>query len=389
MQSNQSRGPRETARFHAGAIDAVADDQERLTAAVRAANEDVARLLDADHDDSERAELVQKALREAANGKDDAEALTVLARFSGLPVVRPLADWRNAKPPAPVLWAEGEHGVVWPLVSEGEPGVLTGPGSIGKSGVALHIALAAAETAPREERTPAEVLGLKVRPGPAVLVAYEDSPARLNERLARMGRKCAPPDLHVMDEPGPLRVGDPDRRGETKPGPSWAPLVAACERLKPSLVVLDPAAEVLTDVPASEATAVRALYRELCRLPGDPGVLIIAHDTKAARNEARGGGDPGAGAVAGSSAWFDRARAVAYLRRLDEDRRILEAIKANHGPDGWGLELDADKDDKGRFRQWKLTAALSRAELAEIKAEKANRTKRNGTNATDSAVDML
>ena len=43
------------------------------------------------------------------------------------------------------------------------------------------------------------------------------------------------------------------------------------------------------------------------------GVLLVAHDTKSARNLAIAGLDPGAGAVAGSAAWYDGARGVLTL----------------------------------------------------------------------------
>ena len=72
------------------------------------------------------------------------------------------------------------------------------------------------------------------------------------------------------------------------------------------------------------------------------GLLFVAHDTKAARSETRRGGDPGAGAVAGSGVWFDAARAVVYLFTLGATgERLLQALKVNNGQAGWGRALDA------------------------------------------------
>ena len=257
--------------------------------------------------------------------------------------VAPLANWRDTPPPEPVIWHNpGDNREPWPLVSVGEPGVLSAPGSSGKSYVALALACGAAAGDNK-------ALGLHVRPGPAVLVAYEDSPARLARRVSRMqGDGGIPAELHVLPDPGPLWEGDPDNRGAVRCGPSWEALCAACEELQPSLVIVDPAGEALADVDAAQGSAVRTLYRELCRLPGEPGVLIIAHDTKSARNLAKTGEDPGAGAVAGSAAWFDRARGVGYLRSID-DGRMIEIIKSNHGLRGWGVVLEAAENRYGDF----------------------------------------
>ena len=83
-----------------------------------------------------------------------------------------------------------------------------------------------------------------------------------------------------------------------------------------SLAAIDPASAALEGATSDSGPARR--FMDALRLEAETsraGVLVIAHDTKSARNEARAGGDPGAGAGAGSSAWFDAARGVLYLRR--------------------------------------------------------------------------
>ena len=279
---------------------------------------------------------------------------------------KPLGEWMKTPTPEPVLWMDrgkdkDKH--PWPLVSVGEPGILSAPGGSGKSYVALEIAYQAAAATER-----GSALGLAVRPGPALLVAYEDRPARLAARIKAMHPGVdAPEGLRVMPDPGPLWQGDPKERGKITPGPGWDPLLTACHEHHPSLVILDPAGEVLVDVDSAQGSAVRTLYQELAKLPGDPGVLIVAHDTKAARNEARAGGNPGAGAIAGSAAWFDRARGAAYLHTLRQRReRVLEIIKSNHGPTGWGallaekLENEGEKDE--RFCGFGLAGVLEPGE---------------------------
>ena len=82
------------------------------------------------------------------------------------------------------------------------------------------------------------------------------------------------------------------------------------------------------------------------------GILLVAHNTKAARNATRWGGDPGAGAVAGSASWFDAARNVLYLRRISEGERLLESLKSNHGRPGWGAVLAEISEGKGQAESY-------------------------------------
>ena len=67
-------------------------------------------------------------------------------------------------------------------------------------------------------------------------------------------------------------------------------------------------------------------------------MLVVAHDTKAARREARDTGSPGAVAVAGSGQWHDAARSVVYLHSSAAGR-VLEAVEVNHGRSGCGVRL--------------------------------------------------
>ena len=126
----------------------------------------------------------------------------------------PLKDWHSVPVPKPVLWCDrGKDAHPWPLVSVGEPGILSGPGGSGKSYVALEIAYQAAA---REERPTA--LGLAVRPGNVLLVAYEDGPARLAARLRAMHPGVdAPEGLRIIPAPGALWQGDPKERGKIRP----------------------------------------------------------------------------------------------------------------------------------------------------------------------------
>ena len=114
--------------------------------------------------------------------------------------------------------------------------------------------------------------------------------------------------------------------------------------IKPSLIIVDPLSAALEGVSVNEGSAVRKFMAAVADASDrfDVGIVFVAHDTKAARAETRRGGDPGAGAVAGSGVWFDAARAVIYLfTNGATSERLLQALKVNNGRAGWGRALDA------------------------------------------------
>ena len=117
--------------------------------------------------------------------------------------------------------------------------------------------------------------------------------------------------------------------------------------------MIDPASAALADVSPGESGPVRAFLRALtveaeCAAAG---VLIVTHSTKAARNAARAGDDPGAGIVSGSAAWYDGARGVLALSELPDnpDARRLEAVKSNYGRKGWAAVLHEATTNGGDF----------------------------------------
>ena len=203
-----------------------------------------------------------------------------------------------------------------------------------------------------------------------LIVSYEDRPVRLWHRIrpvmeahrqrgiendrARQGARYGTANgdtleplenVHVLPDPAPLFVGDSQRRGAAKPGYGWHKLWAAAASIRPSLVVIDPATAALADVNPNDSTPVRAFMGHLARASEqhDTGVLVVAHDTKASRDEVKNSGSPGAGAVAGSATWYDAARSVLYLARDWFGHRVVECIKCNHGICGWG------SDHRGRY----------------------------------------
>ena len=283
--------------------------------------------------------------------------------------LRRVNDWQNESEPAPVLWRDpgNTDSKARPdcVLSVGEVAILASAGGLGKSFLTLEVA-AAAVASWKDGRDCGQSCGLRVRPGPVVMVNYEDHPVRIARRVNEpevMG------DIHLWPDPLPLWQAAGEKGGESQPCRQWAALWKGIRQLgqAPALVVIDPASAALADVSTSETGPVRAFLRELAReaARAQTGVLLVAHDTKSARNEALAGGDPGAGAVAGSAAWYDGARGVLYLRKDIEsrDRRMLHCIKANHGLRDWGALLVERRNSKGWFAGFQWQESMTPEEM--------------------------
>ena len=239
-----------------------------------------------------------------------------------------------------MLWRDGEDGDGNPyapahsVLAVGEVAVLSGAGGTGKSYLGLTLAAAAA-AASAQHWTAA--CGLRVRGGGAVLLSYEDTPSRIAARLKGMGADLE--GVYLADTAEPLFPLQADFSGRREHGPAefWGACWHRIRSREPSLVILDTGPKAcggLADYsPGPVIAFLQALEAEARK--GGFGVLVVAHDTKAARNEARSGGDPGAGAIAGSSQWYDSARGCLYLG----SDALLECIKSNYGPKGWAARL--------------------------------------------------
>ena len=272
-----------------------------------------------------------------------------------LPVARPITHWQNEPAPAAVLWRDlGEDKPSGnsdeakdAICSAGEPCILAAPGGCGKSYLTLTLA-ATAVAAASAKATFGTACGLRIRPGPVVLLSYEDRPRRAWHRFRHVAGpgNCKIPDdvrvnVHVIDPAVPLYEADPDKRLGIRPALGWAALWTAVEKIQPSLVIVDPLSAALEAVSVNEGSAVRRFMAAVADASDrlNVGLMFVAHDTKAARAETRRGGDPGAGAVAGSGVWFDAARAVMYLFKHTTGETMLQALKVNNGQTGWGRVL--------------------------------------------------
>ena len=294
------------------------------------------------------------------------------------PVVVSAAQYADHPQPAPVLWRDDpvhpDSTDVDAVLSVGEVAILASAGGLGKSTLVLELASAAVAGAELGAASRA-ACGLAVAAGPVVVVSFEDAPARIAHRLTWCNAGKVPAAVHVAPDPAPLWLAAADRGGESQPGSDWDRLWQAVRELGARLVVVDPVSAALADVDTSQTGPVRSFLRALTAeaTAAGAGVLLVAHDTKAARNAVASGADPGAGIVAGSAAWYDGARGVLSLARDPvSDDRLLQCVKANYGRTGWGARLVERTGPGGSFRGLELGARMDRAELEAAKGGKQN-----------------
>ncbi len=242
--------------------------------------------------------------------------------------------------------------------------------------------------------------GLHIRPGPVVAIQYEDAPAEIDHRIRaymlarealrwmrrqphgatdadawnRIGNRDAllpniytaaletlrndrppgqrpPPslysansELYILETAGApaLYAADPMRRGTATATAIYRQVWQAVRDIRPVLIVIDPVSAALHGASVSEPGPVRdfigGMARDAAAMGADaPAILLVAHDTKAARQQvAKNEPDAalGADAIAGSATWYDAARGVLYLYpdAGNADRRSLVCIKSNYGP---------------------------------------------------------
>ena len=281
-------------------------------------------------------------------GTPDAELVAKLAAALGM---RPPREQREPVAlndiqenlPQPILQAHGLGGAV---LSQGAVCLLAGAGGVAKSTLALHIALGVAMTPNDGELHTLHGKVFNGRGGPVLMVSFENVPGVLGwygRKLAGLidgGKRGnateAMSHVHVLDFVGYPLFGPVETHGahyNTRPGPlpGWADLWTAADKLKPRLVVIDPALSAFV----GDSIGVAPVREFLDALAGEArqrslGVLVVAHSTKAARHTQNS--DPyDPGLVAGSAAWLDGVRGVLTIQREDNER-ALRIAKANYGP---------------------------------------------------------
>ena len=263
--------------------------------------------------------------------------------------------------PRPVLQAHGLGGAV---LSEGTICLLAGAGGVAKSTLALHIALGVAMTPDDGELHTLDGRVFSGRGGAVLVVSFENVPGVVGwygRKLAALidghghgSATRAMARVHVLDFVGYPLFGPVERHGahyNTRPGPlaGWTDLWRAADKVKPRLVIIDPALSAFV----GDAIGVAPVREFLDALVGEArerslGVLVIAHSTKSAR-QAQNSDPYDPGLVAGSAAWLDGVRGVLTMQRED-DERALRIAKANYGPAFRCMTLATMDHGNGRER---------------------------------------
>lgn len=318
---------------------AVGDDAEGRAGVI----EDAEKRLTGEPDDSRASR--QARLAAAFDSGSNAAILDAL----GVRRARPLTEIRDEWPPR-LLAAHGQGGTI---IAPGTVAVLAGEGGIAKSPLAVSIACGMASDGEGVAGAPALFSAPLVsnEPCPVLLATYEDDPGVTKAQAAALATYStisgvADEDkgkgmlgrVHLLSMTGRPLFGPKDDIGAVVGKTSgWHDLWREAERIKPRLVIIDPALSAFAGEP-NAATPVREFIGAVSEEAGriGAGVLIVAHSTKAARGTPDKPPDPyDPGQVGGTAAWTDGARAaltMTWQGKGDARYRCLAVAKSNYGP---------------------------------------------------------
>ena len=256
---------------------------------------------------------------------DDAPTVAVLlvvsaASFAGKPV--PARRW-----------------IVPDMIPDRTVTSLGGDGGVGKSIVALQLAVAAAAGC--------EWIGTLPEQGSVVFVSAEDDIDELHRRLDGIAAKLGVAltnlaDLHIIPLAGrdAIMGATEGKTGIVKATAVWRGLVEIVERIRPRLVILDVLADVFAgnENARPEARQFIGLLRGLA-IDHALAVVLLAHPSLTGMNTGSG--------TSGSTAWSNSVRSRLYLetikgddgKEIDANLRILRVKKANYGRVGLELRL--------------------------------------------------
>lgn len=223
---------------------------------------------------------------------------------------------------------------------------LSGDGGVGKSLLALQLAVATA--------TATDWIGTVPVPGAVLYLSAEDETDEHHRRIADIcaGRDFGLRDLdglHIIDQSDneALLLVPGDIKGTLIPTPLVKQVADAIDRLKPGLLIVDTQADTFG---GDENNRIHArLFITLLKrwaMAYDMAVVVLAHPSVA--GIATGSGS------SGSTGWHNTVRSRLYLEAVkgqdgdDEDpnARRLSVKKGNFGPRGGAIPL---RWEKGRF----------------------------------------
>jgi RecA-family ATPase len=208
--------------------------------------------------------------------------------------------------------------------------LIGGDGGIGKSLIALQLAVSSAADLPW--------FGLDVRQGGALYVSCEDPIGEVHFRLEQI--QAQHPDanlsqLHIIDLAGKNAIlAAPSTKG-MQPTKLFEGIEEFIERQQIRLLVLDSTADVFggNEIDRAQTRGFIQTLRGLA-IRRDCAVILLAHPSVDAMKTGRG--------YSGNTAWNNSVRARLYFIRAtssdgsepDPDLRILEIAKNNRGKTG-------------------------------------------------------
>jgi RecA-family ATPase len=196
---------------------------------------------------------------------------------------------------------DGTQWLIEGLWTEEAVGIVSGQPKLGKTWLALDLALSVATGTPALERYHVP------RPGPVLLFAAEDPPKALRSRLEGL---CSRRNLRIESIPVNLILASSLRLDTLD---DQARLAETVSRYRPRLLVLDPFVRLhrIDENRALEVSGVLAYLRQLQR-EEHVAILVVHHARKAGAESAQAGLS-----LRGSGDFYAWGDAYLYLRRFE------------------------------------------------------------------------
>jgi hypothetical protein len=212
------------------------------------------------------------------------------------------------------------------LWTEEAVGIVSGQPKLGKTWLALDLALSVATGTPALEKYPVP------RPGPVLIFAAEDPPKALRSRLEGL---CARRNLQIGSVPVNLILASSLRLDTFEDQARLAETVA---RHRPRLLVLDPFVRLhrIDENSALEVSGVLAYLRQLQR-EEHVAILVVHHSRKAGAESSQAGLS-----LRGSSDFYAWGDAYLYLRRRKSNLEMVVEHRNAPRPDPVELVLRVD-----------------------------------------------
>jgi RecA-family ATPase len=222
----------------------------------------------------------------------------------------------------------------------GEPGIMSGDGGTGKTGLALQLGVATAA------ELPDWIGGCVETYGPVVVFSAEEKLAEMHRRIAtilahhRRSFRDLKRRLRFICDQDDVTLARVDRHGILKPMTPLLRLEKAVALIRPALVIIENAADVYAGNENDRANVTRFVRQLLGGLtkPSDATVMLIQHPSVSGLWDGTG--------RSGSTGWNNAGRWRSNFTKIkdsDERLRQYEVVKNNYGPIGEKVRVRWEK----------------------------------------------